>query len=218
VISTKHLAGLPGIDALKALSQSLALLDAILCPEWEYRYYSFNARWNAGEAMASMRNGQGDGYFALFTSAGAILKGFAHEAPMAPHRQEPPRIWPGVLDEVPAAFGSFLGEPAFSMEDTTFCIWRQYADASWQCGPIAYPPGKDPDGSAALLRVLDGEPETYRAWAEAYHERPVSAAAVARIYRHEPLTAAVVTMLNAELSLAELAQDLEEIEYPARRG
>jgi len=56
------------------------MLDAILCPEWEYRYHSFNARWAGGEAMASMRDGCGDGYFILFTAAGAIMKGFVHES------------------------------------------------------------------------------------------------------------------------------------------
>jgi hypothetical protein len=214
MISTLSLAKLPGVEELRRLLQSLAMLDAILSPEWEYRYYSFNASWNAGEAMASMRNGQGDGYFAVFTAAGAILKGFDHEAPMAPHRKAPPRVWPGVLDDVPAAFAGFLGEPAFSLEDTTFCIWRQYADTAWRRGAIAYPPGEDPNGSAALLSVLDGNPATYATWAADYYEWPVSAEAVARIYRHELLTAAIVTALNADLSLADLDEDLEEIDYP----
>jgi hypothetical protein len=40
MISTRDLSHLPDIDHLKSLSQSLAMLDAILCPEWEYRYYS----------------------------------------------------------------------------------------------------------------------------------------------------------------------------------
>ncbi|MFL5628040.1 MAG: hypothetical protein ACJ788_20875 [Ktedonobacteraceae bacterium] len=34
---------LPHIQLLIRLSQSLALLDALLEPEWQYRYYSFNA-------------------------------------------------------------------------------------------------------------------------------------------------------------------------------
>jgi hypothetical protein len=32
------------------------------------------------------------------------------------------KVWPGVLDAVPEVFKSFATEPAFSKEDTTFCI------------------------------------------------------------------------------------------------
>ncbi|MGY5610077.1 hypothetical protein ACXHJ2_18310 [Paenibacillus sp. ALE3] len=45
-------------------------------PEWEYRYYSYNAHWDENEQMASMRDGEGDHYFALFQPTGLIIKGF----------------------------------------------------------------------------------------------------------------------------------------------
>jgi hypothetical protein len=35
------------------------MIEAVVCPEWQYRYYSFNAGWAPGEEMASMRNGMG---------------------------------------------------------------------------------------------------------------------------------------------------------------
>ena len=44
MISTRDLSRLPDIGGLQVLSQSLAMLDAILCPAWEYRYYSFNVQ------------------------------------------------------------------------------------------------------------------------------------------------------------------------------
>lgn len=66
------LKSLPDIEDLRKLTQSLAMLDAIMSPEWEYRYYSFNSKWGEGEMMASMRNGSGDEYFILFDSHGAI--------------------------------------------------------------------------------------------------------------------------------------------------
>src|SRR5262249_20272971 len=58
-ISTRNLA-LPAIDDLRNLCQVIATLDAILSPEWEWRYYSFNSKWSAGAMCASMRNGSGD--------------------------------------------------------------------------------------------------------------------------------------------------------------
>src|SRR5437867_3802029 len=128
MVSQKRLAALPGIESLKRLSQSLAMLDAIMSPEWEYRYYSFNSKWGEAEMMASLRNGSGDEYFILFNPHGAITKGFAHESPMSPYATQSGKPWSGVLDDVPDEFKAFLSEPAFSIDDATFCIWRKYTD------------------------------------------------------------------------------------------
>ncbi len=204
---------LPGTNQLKLLTQSLAMLDIIIEPEWELRYYSFNAHWAADEAMASMRNGSGDDLSILFNPAGAILKGFAHESKMSPSQSTPPCVWLGVLDDVPEVFSAFLSEPAFKISDTTFCIWRTHSDTFWQRGSIQFPNAQDPDGSAKLLAILNGNPETYQQWAEAYYERPVSLAATTHIYEHRPLSQKVVKLLNNELSLSDVAEDKEEIGY-----
>ena len=214
MISTRDLSLLPDVDGLRRVLQSMAMLDAILQPEWEYRYYSFNSAWSAGEQMGSMRDGSGDEFVAHFGPAGCWLKGFAHEYPMTSYREQPPRPWPGVLDGVPAEFADCLREPAFGIEMVTFCVWRRYADSRWQVGPIAFPPDHpDPDGSESLLSDLDGRPESYRAWAADYYDREVELAAVEHVYRHRPLTPEVVARLNPEVSLDELAADIGEIGY-----
>jgi hypothetical protein len=214
MISTRDLSSLPTVDDLRRLLQSLAMLDAIICPEWETRFFSFNSKWAEGEQMGSMRNGSGDDFFALFNSAGCFLIGFAHEADMSPHASDPPTVWPGVLSGVPAEFTSGVNEPAFSAEDTTFCIWRRYGDPAWQHGEIQFPEGTDPDGSAELLSLLDGQPATYQEWSEGYYEQPVSLEAVKHLYEHRPLTEQIVTILNAEVTLEDLDEDLREIAYP----
>ena len=211
MISTRDLSLLPDVDGLRRLLQSLAMLDAILCPEWEYRYYSFNSEWAPGEQMGSMRNGCGDDFFALFNEAGCFLKGFDHEAEMSPYASDPPKVWDGVLDGVPVEFASGLTEPAFKMGDTTFCIWRRNEDPAWQRGPVRFPRGSDPDGSEYLLSSLDGRPESYQEWAEGYYEQPVEARAVSRIYSHEPLTQVLVSQLNPALEMAALLEDIREI-------
>jgi hypothetical protein len=217
VISTRDLSQLPDVRGLRLLLQAMATLDAILCPEWQYRYYSFNSMWADGEEMGSMRNGAGDDFFAHFSSAGCWLKGFAHEAVMSPYSQRPRRAWPGILDAMPVEFAACLREPAFTAEDVTFCIWRRNADSSWGTGSIAFPSDvDDPDGSEFLLSDLDGRPETYQAYASNYFEKEVEIASVAHIYQHRPLTQEIVASLNRELSLAELTADLKEIGYPSR--
>ncbi|MBW3635689.1 MAG: hypothetical protein KY445_04370 [Armatimonadetes bacterium] len=191
----------------------MALLDAILQPEWQYRYYSFNVHWNEGEEMASMRDGAGNDYFLLFSNAGAILKGFDHESPMSPYASDPPRIWPGILERVPAVFASFLAEPAFALEATTFCIWRTSSDQKWQVGDIEFPDGDDPDGSASILTLLDGNPQNYCDWATENYEVKVNLKAVEDIFAHRPITPQIVGSLNAGLDLEDLTDDLREIGY-----
>src|SRR6185503_20125714 len=150
----------------------------------------------------------------LFNSQGAIMKGFGHESSMSPWATESGQVWPGVLDEVPGEFQEFLTEPAFSMGETTFCIWRRKVDPSWQVGEIEYPEGYDPDGSEDLLFILDGEPSTYRGFAEQYYERPVDLSAVIHVYEQKPLTTEILEVLNAEVSREDLKSDLAQIGYP----
>jgi hypothetical protein len=216
MISTRDLSALPDVAQLKRTLQAMAVLDAILSPEWQDRYYSFNSRWAPGEEMGSMRNGHGDELFAHFSHGGCWLKGFAHEYPMNPHRQSPNRVWPGVLETVPQEFESCLQEPAFSLQDTTFCIWRRTVDDGWRVGPVEFPDGHDPDGSEFLLSDLDGQPTTYQRYAQEYYERDVELWIVEHIYAHRPLTEAIAASLNPELTLGALTTETDEIGYAPR--
>lgn len=214
MISTQDLSELPSIADLRRLTRSLAMLDAILSPDWEFRYYSFNSAWGAGEMLASMRNGSGDYWFALFCREGVALHGLAHEAPAFRAGQP----WPGIFDRLPEPFhASFLREPAFTTGDSSFCLWRLAEDEAWSCGPIELPPGDDPDGSAGLLAILAGRPEQYVEFASEYYERELARDDVAALYRHEPLSASLLARLNPELGLEDLAEDIAEIGYPGQR-
>jgi hypothetical protein len=215
-ISTQNLDLMPDIEQAKRISQSAAMLDAILCPDdWESRYHSFNSKCNENTMMASMRNGSGDDYFMTFSSAGAILKGFDHESAMSPYAQDVERVWPGVLERVPSEFSDFLNQPAFKLEDTTYCIWRLTTDSGWQRGQIEFPtePHAD-DGSATFLWIFDGLPETYQDWAKDYYEMDVPLTVVRHVYAHKPLTAEIVQKLNPDIELKDLKKDILEIGYP----
>jgi hypothetical protein len=202
------------VGGLRRLSKSLAILDAILCPEWQYRYHSYNANWAAGEEMASMRDGCGDSYIILFSGAGAIIKGFAHESEVWRRTPDWERPFPGVFDGVPEEFAGFLTEPAFSIDETTFCLWRRHSDSNWRTGADSLLGSEDPDGSADLLRLLDGDAERYKVWAEDYFETPIASEAVNYIFAYHPLTEKTVRALNPTLSLNDVAEDVSEIAYP----
>lgn len=207
------MATLPDVPTLFRICQSIAMLDAILCPEWQYRYYLFNSKWAEGQQMASMRDGCGDSYFVLFNQHGAMLKGYAHESAAARWVIEHNEALPGMFDRVPEEFSEFLSEPGFAIHETTFCRWRRHGDQVWTKSEPSYPPAPDPGGETGLLAILEGDPERYQRWAMAYYEVPVNLAAVQRIYAHEPLTHELVHALNAAVTLEELAADIDEIGY-----
>ena len=137
---------------------------------------------------------------------------------MSPYRTNPPSVWPGIYEGMPEELKAALSDPAFSIEDVTFCIWRTRENNCWAHGDITFPHPRDADGSANLLAVLDDNPQSYQEWAEKHYESGINLAAVERIYSHEPLSSGLVTALNSEITLEDLAEDITEIGYPSKRG
>jgi hypothetical protein len=210
MISTRDLSGLPDLGAFRRLTRALAMLDAIISPEWEYRYHSFTSHWAEGQMMASMRNGTGDHWFALLGSDGVALHGLAHEAPIF----RPGAPWPGIFEKLPAEFNqNFLHEPAFETQNSTFCIWRRSTDDRWSCGPVELPSVHDADGSKDLLSILDGQFQHYVEFAREHYEVEITPADVAAVYRHDPLTNSLVRRLNPRVNVDSLAKDMNEIGY-----
>ncbi|MGJ4943327.1 hypothetical protein ACQR1W_22305 [Bradyrhizobium sp. HKCCYLS1011] len=187
------------------------MLDTIICPQWEHRYYSFNSNWAAGEMVGSMRNGQGDEFFAAFNCHGTFIKGFDHESAAASLGLPSERFYRAL----PHHFAAFSREPAFSPEYVTFCMWRLSDEPAWSSAKIELPEAEDSDGSAHLLEILDCLPKTYWRWATEYYETEVSQQAVIAVYEHRTLTEEIVASLNPTCSVAALRDDIAEIGYPS---
>lgn len=211
-------ARLPDVPTLRAWSQSMAVLDAVLSPEWDVRYFSFDARWAEGEQLASMRNGSGDEYSFTFTPAGTYGRGFDHESELSAFLRRPPRVWPGLLEPVPDVLRPAADEPAFTMGDVpsvTVALWRLDGAAAWSHGvPVDADLPDGDDGGTWLFDELDGNPRTYAAFALEYYDRTLDLAAVQHVFAHRPLTDDVVRTLNADVTLADVAADLQAIGYP----
>jgi len=207
MLSTTNYTALPSAAALQRLAQSLAVLDAINSPDWEYRYYSYNPNWAPGEAVLEMRDGEGDEMLVLFRPEGCVINGFLHEYDQPEKAQ--------VTRGLPEVFDSFVFEEPVASLGTTFCLWYTPAHG-WQRGVVE----NEDDGSEELLYIFDNDPATYAEWATEYYtdetdRRPLTAAAVAPIYHHEVLTKAMVLAINEELEdWTMLAADLQEIGYP----
>lgn len=203
---------LPDIGTLQQRSRALAVLEAIVSPDWESRYYSYDAAWNVGEQMASMRNGSGDEYSIVFTPAGVFIRGFDHESKMSPFANDR-ELWPGLLDGLPQVFMPQATEPAFSYDGglcATCCLWRQTNDTTWQTGDVAVA-GITSDGSGLLRILCDSTGEDYRGFAVDYYEINVDPAAVAHVYAGLPLNDFIVGQLNPDLVLADVIEEITAI-------
>lgn len=210
MISSTNLSELPSPTELRKLTRALAALDAILSPEWEYRYYSFDSRWGDGELMASMRNGLGDGWFALFTESDAALQGCWHESPLLNGGVAPQ--W--VLERVPPLFfENFVGEPAFASETSTFCLWWTSGAPQWRSSAESHPTGPAHDGSSYLLFNLSGRPQDYVEFSRSYYEVQIAERDVASVYAHADIDEPLLRRLGFEGDSEQLARDLEEIGY-----
>ncbi|BEL07035.1 hypothetical protein Q0Z83_052260 [Actinoplanes sichuanensis] len=189
---------LPGAEELRRRSQALAMCEAIISPDWESRYYSYDSRWSIerGEHLASMRNGSGDEYSIVFSPAGVWIRGLDHEA----HQD------PGLFDDVPAVFAGQVGEPAFS-GGANICLWRETGDEQWH--------GRGLDDVSWVFEMLvDGTPEAYREFAEDYYEEDVDLEAVTAVFGLRPLTDELVRRLNPDVTVEYLDDDIAEIDYP----
>lgn len=241
-LSSENLNLLPNPNELQKICKSIAALEAIICPEWEYRYYSYQKDWSETEQFFEMRNGQGDQMQIIFSKNGTCINGFAHDSKMNGWKNMPieekksfveklfgsknevktelTQIIPkGVLDNLPKVFNEFMfGEPVKSI-GTTFCIWQTTLDNNWQTGKVVLPKDDYKDGSNDLLKLLDGKPLTYKNWAEEYYEEnfeenELKLELVEKVYKGAVITKEVVLALNPELGDFErLKSDLNEIGY-----
>jgi hypothetical protein len=129
---------------------------------------------------------------------------------MSPFRRDPPQLWPGLFDGFPAALGHALVEPAFRLDEVTFALWSLGPDGPWRRGPVEDPRGaRDPDGSARLLWIFDGDPATYARFAAEYHEVDLDPALVARLYADEPVTPALVRAVRADADVNAVLESAE---------
>ncbi len=188
---------LPSIDEVKKVSQALALVDAIIMPEWEYRFFSFNGNWdgNSGEMMASMRDGSGIEYFIHFTKNGVAGK-VLYDKQLSDASK--------FLLCVPESFSTFKNEPAFGLDKATFFFWREKDNSTWESSPnnlACYP----------LLDFLAGGFENYLDWAENYYEKNIDHDVLKNVFTSLTINTSQLSILNPTLSLKELHDDINEI-------
>ena len=214
MISTKNLSSIGDIDDLKRLLQSLAVLDLIMCTEKSHRSYSFNNLLGENEQVGVMQRENGDSFHAWFTKNGCFFRGNKHDSKMSSCLNTPKKPWQGIYTGVPDTFKRALSEPSFSIDDVSFCFWRQYSDEGWKIGEVEFAEGVDPDGSIVLLDILNGNPGDYQDFVEEFYEEDIPLLPIRHIYAHKLITDSVLEYLNPKVSLCAIENDLKEIGYP----
>lgn len=194
---------LPTPTQLRKISQSLAILDAIIMPEWNSRYFSFDAHWDTDkeEMMASMKTGEGGEYYILFYTRNALGKVYSSDTKLM-SKSEISKL----EDKVPYMLASFMEEEAFDVDNASFFFWFGRTDKSWTC--------TEEESNLDYLKFLMGDAIFYKEWAEKYYEKSIDLDVVKKIMKHSPLTSAMVEKLNPLITIKELSEDIKEIGYP----
>ncbi|HNX59768.1 MAG TPA: hypothetical protein PKK43_11765, partial [Spirochaetota bacterium] len=109
------------IDSLKNISKKIALIEAVIEPEWEYRYYSYNSKWSDSEEMASMRDGSGNYYFILFSGSQCFIKVIDK---MHNYKDEAMRTLDAMDIDSQKSISAFLNEPAFYTDELSYLYWN----------------------------------------------------------------------------------------------
>ena len=208
-----ELAALPAKADLLQRSKALACLDAILCAEWDGRYYSFNAHWAPNEQMASMRNGCGDHWFMLFDANGCVgVKGFAHESDAAAQGRN--AFSNALHAAVPTTMPRFANEPAFDWDSTSFVYVAEQPQTAPQRVLSNTVADDLDDGASVFLQHLTGSAADYVTFAIEYFEIEIELTLVEHVFALKPLSDALLAAINPERTLAALDEDLKEIGYP----
>jgi hypothetical protein len=209
--STRHPERLAPPSALLKLTRALSVLDEIFWPRWDERFYSFDGERD-GTCLARMRNGEGDLWYLVFIpSGGAVLRGFDHNSVMSPYRHEDERLWPGLFDGMPRSLQPWKNAADIEPNEVTFVMWH-LPRARWQAGPVAFPSGKDPDGSEWLLELLDGDPASYIRYAGARLGHAGDLDAVRAVYGGA-LDARVIQKLNPQADTAGILKSSREMGF-----
>ncbi len=212
-LSTKNLEKLVNPAKLKELCKAISVLAAIICPDWEFRYYSYQENWSKNEELFEMRDGQGNHILILFQEDGICINGFDVKSGINILDSSIQQIKTELIDELPEQFNEFIYEEPVKSIGTTFCIWSINGE-NWKTGDIKLPKDNCNDALNNLLEILDGNPISYRNWAEEYYECELNIEYIEDIYKGDILSKEKVIGINQNFEdYEQLEEDLAEIGY-----
>lgn len=193
---------------LYALAQSLAMLDAIICPDWEYRCFNFDAHLEQGQALATINHIKGDSCLIWFSDAGVVIKGYF--VPPYPSDIDFPQQ---IKKSLPDCFQSILNDPIFYLDQASFCYWYSQSEGQWH--KVEHGGSRQVEPRIQyLLRLFNSDPNEYQKWAKEYFESYLLIGPITAVYNHSALTKTLVRLLNPCLGYRDAKRFATEIDYP----
>lgn len=180
---------------LKQKLKSLALLNAIIEPEWEYRYYSYNSTWGENEEMASLRDSCGGEWFIWFSDD---LIGFKCTSPVDGLASDFSKL----TNQLPTSYSPFINESAFSM-DSGSAIWYLESDI-WKKYGINIADLPTPES------VIKMSAKEFCVFAEEMYEVELDEQIVGKILEGK-FEFEMASALNSDVDISELKKELMEI-------
>jgi|GEM_PF-2418307 len=213
-----QISALPTPEALYKTCQSLAMLDAILDPAGNFRYFGFDQYWDDQQAMAEMRDGNGSHYFIMLsnmkdeTPPYAVGKLFAK--PLTQTASAPDITT--IANNAPLR--DFLDEESFAHQEASLYFYQLATESTWSATPAIE--------NIPFLGFLAHKEQAYIPWARDYYqpdfepdsEITIDEQIVADIFAHKPLNKDMVQRLNPLVNIAQLVEDILDIGYPVDMG
>ncbi len=185
---------LPEPSQLLRVMKSLAALDSILSLEELYRFHLFDPHWSQFEQLGSVRDGQGDDVFVVFSDKGCLLKGFVHDNPVSFPAEE-------YYTGVPICFTGITGEQAILPNHVSYCFWFENGEGEWRSSICETQLDLE---LFHLIQTLDGKVSSYKQFADDYFETEIDSRTIRSILDHRELTIDMAKQLNPSAPASEL--------------
>lgn len=182
-------------ELMKHRLRTFAMLDAIVAPE--FRSFEFHPRWARGQQLGAFKDGSGNFFFAWFCRAGAVLRGFDHERQLTAAQRA------ALIAPCPPALGAAHREPAFALDELTFCLWN--VGRGWKSSNTK---------STGEREVLGCFRPNFAKWAAGYYGERLDPRALNLLWwGREPIELASIRALNPEPDLPQVRAEAKLLGY-----
>ena len=173
----------------------LSLLNAIIEPDWECRYYSYNCNWSESEEMASLRDSCGGEWFIWFSGELIAFKCTSPEDGIDDQFQQ-------LVNKVPKEYSSFTNEPAFSMDNGS-SIWYlksgEWVELGLTINDLPTP-----------KTIVEMSASNFCEFVEEFYEQELDVVLIEQFFNGE-FNLDMAKTINPDIDLVSLKEDINEI-------
>jgi hypothetical protein len=214
-ISPATISLLPAVDIVKRSWQAVAMLEALLNPEEDWRVFRYISEWRDGYSLAHIdTRSEGDSH-GVFLGECAIIRGYDEGSAILARSRDPVEAEiASPTSRIPAQLRDFLTDPAlYEHAAATFCIWQEAHDSQWQMLDCMKRP-QIVDEPLAFVNMLCGDPRPTVKWVEEYYELLRLADLVDALYAFTPLSEEIIARKQPDVERGAVLEAARTIGYP----